>query len=71
MSIKRTDEKQPSENTELVKEEHDRKRNYIFQKSRITKTGFIIILVFLVIIIVAIIFSGIFLQNPDIDLPTP
>ncbi len=64
MAIKRIDEKQPAENTEFVKEEHDPKRNYIFQKSGITKTGFFIILVILAIIIVGIIFSGMFFQNP-------
>jgi len=64
MSAKQRDEKQPEENTELVKEELDPKRNYIFQKSGITKTGFVIILILLAIIVVGIIFSGLFFQNP-------
>lgn len=64
MSAKQRDEKQPEENTEFVKEELDSKRNYIFQKSNITKTGFVIILVLLAIIVVGIIFSGVFFQNP-------
>ena len=64
MSAQQRDEKQPEENTEFVKEELDSKRNYIFQKSGITKMGFIIILVLLAIIVVGIIFSGLFFQNP-------
>ena len=64
MSAKQRDEKQSAENTEFVKEEHNPKRNYIFQKSGITKTGFVIILVLLAIIVVGIIFSGLFFQNP-------
>lgn len=67
MSAKQKDIKQPEENTEFVKEELDPKRNYIFQKSGITKTGFIIILILLAIIIVGIIFSGLFLQDPTME----
>lgn len=64
-----SDEKQPTENTELIKDGHDSKRNYIFQKNKITKTGFIIIVVLLIIIVAGIIYSGIIFGDPDISPP--
>lgn len=33
------DKKQPTEDTDLAKENNDPKRNYIFQKNTITKNG--------------------------------
>jgi len=60
MDKRASDKKQPEENIEFVKEEHHPKRNYIFQNSGITKTGFIIIVVFLVLIILGLITSGVF-----------
>lgn len=64
MPAKKIDQKQSAENTDLIKDEHDPKRNYIFQKNRITKMGFIIIVVVLIIIVIGIIYSGIFFQDP-------
>ncbi len=52
------DEKETDENTEFVKEEHENKRNYIFQKNSITKIAVIVILVFLIIIIIGLVISG-------------
>lgn len=63
MVIKQIDEKQPQENTEFVKEKNDPKRNYIFQKTGITITGFIIMVAILIIIVFGIIYSGIFFQK--------
>jgi len=69
MTEKQIDEKQPAENTEIVKDEHDPKENFIFKNSRITITGFIIITVILIILIAGIIYSGVFFQDPDVSLP--
>lgn len=52
--------KEMDENTEFVKEKHDPKREYIFQKTGITKTGFIIIIAFLIIIFIGLVISGVF-----------
>lgn len=65
------DKKQPSENTQLIKDENDPKRNYIFQKNKITKTGFMIIVVLLIIIVTGIIYSGIFFQDADVSPQNP
>lgn len=51
-------EKQGEENFEVVKEKKDPKGNYIFQKDAITKTGFYIITIILVILIIATIYYG-------------
>ena len=53
------DEKIQHEETEFVKEAHDPKREYIFQKSGITKKGLLIIVAFLIVLIVALVASGI------------
>ena len=53
------DKKQPEENTEVVKDDNNPKRNYIFQKSGITKTGFWIMIAFLVLLIIGLIASGV------------
>ncbi|MFS4483638.1 hypothetical protein ACKGJY_11510 [Hyunsoonleella sp. 2307UL5-6] len=47
-------------NFEFVKDNDDKKRNYLFQKDSITKTGTIIVVAFLVILIIAVILSGVF-----------
>lgn len=47
-------------NFEFVKDNDDKKRNYLFQKDNITKTGTIIVVAFLVILIIAVILSGVF-----------
>ncbi|MEW2921705.1 hypothetical protein AB1A65_09570 [Muricauda sp. ANG21] len=61
--MKEKDHKQPQENLELVKEKEDSKRNYIFRKSKITKIGFLIILVILILIIVGIVLSGLYFET--------
>lgn len=43
---------------ELVKEESDKKKNYIFKKDNITKTGFYIIAVILIILTATTIYYG-------------
>ncbi|MUH35565.1 hypothetical protein D9O36_06920 [Zobellia amurskyensis] len=53
------DEKIKNEETEFVKESHDPKQEYIFQKSGITKKGFFIIIAFLVVLVVALVASGV------------
>jgi len=50
--------KQGKEDFEFVKEKNDTKGNYIFQKDGITKTGFYIITVILIILIIATIYYG-------------
>jgi len=59
------DEKEKDQNTEFVKEEYDPKPNYIFQKTGITKTGFWIIIAFLILITIGLIVSGMFFDAPD------
>ena len=51
--------KKEPEDFEIVKENEDDKGNYIFQKDKITKTGTIIVVAFLVVLIIAVILSGI------------
>ena len=43
---------------EIVKEKNDNKRNYIFQKDKITKTGFIIVTIILLILVVTTLYYG-------------
>lgn len=68
MTDKEIDKKQPAEDTDFVKEKNDPKRNYIFQKNNITRTGFFIIIGFLILIILGIVLSGTFfgseVKNP-------
>lgn len=45
-------------NFEFVKEKNKKKRNYIFQKDSITKTGFYFIAAILVILIAVTIYYG-------------
>jgi len=61
---KTMEEKEKDQDTEFVKEEHDPKRGYIFQKTGITKTGFWIIIAFLILIAIGLIVSGIFFGAP-------
>lgn len=55
--------KQGEENTEIVKEKGENKEGYVFQKNTKTITGFIIVLAVLAVIILGIIFSGLFLES--------
>ena len=59
------DEKEKDQDTEFVKEKHDPKRGYIFQKTGITKTAFWIIIAVLVLIAVGLILSGVFFDAPE------
>ncbi len=68
MEEKKIDLKETVEETELVKEETDPKRDYIFKKSGITKTGFWIIIAFLIMIILGLILSGVLFSDPDSNL---
>ncbi len=52
------DKKESNKDTEFVKEEHESKRSYIFQKNNITKIAVAIVLVFIVIIIIGLVVSG-------------
>ncbi len=52
------DKKETDKTTEFVKEAHENKRSYIFQKNSITKIAVIIIVVFLIIIIIGLVVSG-------------
>jgi len=62
--MNKIDEKQSKENTEFVKDEENPKPNYIFQKTGITKLGFVIILTILILIIFGICISGLFFKSP-------
>ena len=59
------DEKEMDENTEFVKEENQNTRDYIFQKNTITKTGFWIIIGFLILLVLGLVISGVFFEAPD------
>lgn len=59
--------KQGEENAELVKEADEPKRNYIFQKTGITKTGFYIIVIILILISIGIVVSGVFFELPGVN----
>ncbi len=52
------DKKEADKDTEFVKEEHDKKQSYIFQKTKITKVGVIIVVAFLILIIIGLVVSG-------------
>lgn len=52
------DKKETNEETEFIKEEHESKRKYIFQKNTITKLAAGIVIVFLIIIIIGLVVSG-------------
>ncbi|MBW8241815.1 hypothetical protein K1F50_03315 [Muricauda oceani] len=55
--------KQSEENTELVKEKDNPKRNYIFKKNGATKTGFTVILIILIIVAIGVLLSGLVLET--------
>lgn len=55
--------KQGREDFDVVKENNDAKENYIFKKDSITKIGFYIITIVLLILIIATIYYG--LQTID------
>lgn len=51
--------KQGEEKTQFVKEEENETRKYIFQKNKKTVTAFYVILIILLVLIGAIVVSGI------------
>jgi ABC-type lipoprotein release transport system permease subunit len=59
-----TDEKEMDKNTEFVKEEHQETRDYIFQKNKITKTAFFIVLFFLIVLVIGLVVSGVLFEAP-------
>lgn len=61
------DKKETDKDVKFVKEETEPTRKYIFQKNRITKTGFIIIVLFLALLILGIFISGIFFGETPVD----
>jgi len=63
MADKINDPKITDEDTKIVKDENDKTTNFIFQNSKITKTGFFIIIAFLILLIVGVIVSGVFMDQ--------
>lgn len=61
------DQNETDKDTKFVKEENEPTRKYIFQKNGITKTGFAIIILFLILIIIGIYISGIFFENTTVN----
>ena len=59
------EEKQGTEKTEFVKEEHESKEEYVFQKNTKTKTGTFIIVGILIILVIGIIVSAVFFGAPE------
>ncbi len=51
--------KNDKENFEFVKESEDTNRNYIFQKDGITKKVALVVGMFLVVLVVAVVLSGV------------
>ena len=63
MADKINDPKLNDEDTKIVKDENDKTGNFIFKNSKITKTGFFIIIIFLILIIIGVIASGAFMDQ--------
>ncbi len=63
MGTKVKDEKQPREDAEIVKENDNPKRNYIFKKSGVTRVGFFIILAILILVAIGVLLSGLFFET--------
>ena len=57
------DKKQGTENTEFIKDEAAQKSGYLFQNNGITKTGAIIIIVFLIVLVIGLLVSGVLFEN--------
>ena len=56
--MENTDQKGTDEDANFVKEESEPTRNYIFQKSTITKIAVIIVIGFLVLLVLGLVASG-------------
>jgi len=52
--------KEEKENFEIIKENEDTKRNYIFQKDKITKNTALFVFVVLALLIVAVVLTSLF-----------
>lgn len=63
MADKINDPKSTDGDTKLVKDKHDKTGNFIFQNNTITKTGVIIIVIFLILLIGGVIASGVFMND--------
>ncbi|SDM61338.1 hypothetical protein [Kriegella aquimaris] len=64
MNTKNSDKKETELDTEFVKEENQKTRNYIFQKNTITKSGALIIAILLILVVIGIVVSGVFFEAP-------
>ena len=51
--------KQGKEDFEFVKDETDKKRNYLFQKDKLTKVGFYIVVIVIVISFIVFIITSV------------
>lgn len=58
-------EKQGPEKTEFVKDEGEKKEEYIFQENTKTKTGTYIIVGVLLLLVIGIIVSALFFGSPE------
>lgn len=56
-------QKEGTEKTELVKEAHESKEEYIFQKNTKTKTGAYIIIGLLILLVLGVIASALFFDS--------
>ncbi|WP_031425027.1 hypothetical protein [Flavimarina sp. Hel_I_48] len=54
---------QKPEDTKIVKDKNDKTGNFIFQNTKITKAGLVIIVIFLIILVLGVVFSGVWLGN--------
>lgn len=54
--------KQGKEDFELIKESNNNKKNYIFQKDGITKKTGLFVIVVLILLITAVVLSGVFFE---------
>ncbi|MEH6679189.1 MAG: hypothetical protein V7724_01520 [Sediminicola sp.] len=68
--LNKTDKKETDKNTQFVKEEEQNTREYVFQKNKITKTAFYIIIAFLILLVVGLWVSGVFFESSTTN-PNP
>ncbi len=63
MADKINDPKSTDQDTKFIKDPKDKTGNFIFQNNKITKAGVIIIIVFLVLLVIGVIASGVFISQ--------
>ena len=63
MADKINDPKSTDEDTKFIKDKNAKTGNFIFQNNKITKAGVVIIVIFLVILVIGVIASGIFISE--------